>query len=820
MTLNELKNGESAIIVKVKGRGAFRKRITDMGFTRGKEVTMLQSAPLQDPVAYRLLDYDVSLRRSEAKLIEVLTSNNPQAKLPPLPFSGTFEKLRTQTIAREKGRQIDIALIGNPNCGKTTLFNHASGLHEHVGNYAGVTIESKKGVFRHKGYTINITDLPGTYSLSAYTPEEFYVVKHIVERQPDVVVNVVDASNLERNLFLTTQLIDMDINMVIALNVYDEMEKRGDHFDHARVGKLLGIPIVPTVGAKGRGIEELLDKIIDVYEKREPVVRHIHINYGEEIEYSVRKIQKELAEIKPLTDQIASRYCALKLIEKDRQMDMYLAPHQACTNVKTRVEKEIKRLESLYHEDMETVITDLRYGFVSGALRWHYQPGDNKRGSRNITAKIDKILTHKYLGFPFFLFFLWVMFQSTFTLGSYPMEWIESGVEFLHKTVAALLPDGFIESLLVGGVIDGVGGVIVFLPNILILYFFIALMEDTGYMARTAFITDKLMHVMGLHGRSFIPLVMGFGCNVPAIMATRTIENRNDRLLTMLIVPFMSCSARLPVYLLVAGAIFPHHAGNVVFMIYLIGIGLSVISAIVLKRMIFKANETPFVMELPPYRLPTAKAIVRHMWSRAVQYLQKMGGIILIASIAIWFLSNYPQSGEKQTSIGVATNTVSSLTHENPAPEHLVMLESAYPRDTYIARIGHFIEPVLTPLGFDWRMGVSLLTGIAAKEVVVSTMAVLYQAEDDEHGSLRQKIAAQVHERGPLAGQTVFTPLVAFCFLLFVLLYNPCIAVIAAIRKESGSWRWAIFTMLYTTGFAWSVAFGTYQIGKLLIASQ
>lgn len=798
-TLFDLREGEHGLITKVRGRGAFRKRITEMGFVRGKEVTVIKSAPLLDPVEYKILGYNVSLRQTEARLIEIIPvgaeTASTSAEKEKNHYNGTLEEETLRELDGDRGKTIDIALVGNPNCGKTTLFNHASGSHERVGNFGGVTIDSKTAKFRQGGYTFNITDLPGTYSLTAYSPEELFVRKHITENIPDIVVNIIDASNLERNLYLTTQLIDMDIRVVIALNMYDEFEKKGHALDYKALGELLGIPVIPTVSSRGEGVKELFDRVIDVFENRDPVIRHVHINYGEEIERSISRIQEVIRKDEALALRISTRYHSIKLLEKDDEVVKGLADSGHFKAITATAGKEIKRLEENFHEDSATLNTDARYGFISGALRETMKANEQAFTGKTLSERIDNILTHKYLGFPVFLFFLWVMFQTTFSLGEYPEHWINLLVGVFGGVTGNILPPGPVKDLLVDGIINGVGSVIVFLPNILILFFFISLMEDSGYMARAAFIMDKLMHKMGLHGQSFIPLIMGFGCNVPAIMVTRTLKDRNDRLLTMLINPFMSCSARLPVYLLITGAIFQKHAGTVIFLVYLTGILLAVLVSVIFKKLLFKNREAPFVMELPPYRMPTMRVIMMHMWEKAQQYLKKMGGIILIAVIIIWALEYFP-GGSKVSQA-----------------ERL--------KQSYIVMIGKVIEPVIEPLGFDWRMGVSLITGAAAKEVVVSTMGVLFStpsADEVKPGAdLTMKLQAVTYESGRLKGKKIFTPLVGFSYILFILIYMPCIAVIATVKRESGHLKWALFLMLYTTVLAWSLSFIVYQLGSLIL---
>ena len=796
-TLQDLHQGESGIIIKIRGRGAFRKRITEMGFVKGKEVTVIKAAPLQDPVEYKIMGYNVSLRQSESRLIQVITLEEALKQRIESgivdSFQGTFSDEILKTSAKEKSKVIDVALVGNPNCGKTTLFNFASGSHEHVGNFSGVTVDSKSATLVQNGYTFNITDLPGTYSLTAYTPEELFVRDHLLNNVPDIVVNVVDASNLERNLYLTTQLIDMDIRVVMALNMFDEMEEAGDHLDYVSLEKLLGIPIIPTISSKGTGIHELFDRVIEVYEDRDPVVRHVHINYGQEIERSLKKIQDAIWSYKSLTDQFSSRYFAVKLFEKDPILPLSpTSPEYKFIN--EIAQKEISRIEAQYGDDSNTFVTDAKYGFISGALKETMVRSSKIRTEKSTSEKIDFWLTHKILGFPFFLAFLWIMFQSTFVLGEYPKHWIDIGVSALGGLIGSLMPYGPLKDLLVDGIINGIGSIIVFLPNILILFFFISWMEDTGYMARAAFIMDKLMHKIGLHGQSFIPLIMGFGCNVPAIMVTRTLKDRKDRLLTMLINPLMSCSARLPVYILITGAIFPRYAGTVIFGLYLTGIILAILFSILFKKTLFKSKEAPFVMELPPYRMPTLRVTIRHMWEKGEHYLKKMGGVILIAVILIWALEYFPRGKS-----------------EFNQDEQL--------KNSYIGKFGQAIEPLIYPLGFDWRMGVSLITGTAAKEVVVSTMGVLFGISQphihDKKLNLSSILQSEKYKEGIRVGKKIFTPLAGISFLLFILIYMPCVAVVATVKKESGNWKWALFLIFYTTTLAWLLSFSVYQIGML-----
>lgn len=817
--LSDLKTGEEGIITKVFGHGAFRKRITEMGFVNGKNVKVIKNAPLQDPVEYEIMGYNVSLRRSEASLVEVIAPGlydiTTQSR-----FEGIIDEETLKISAREKIKTISVALVGNPNSGKTTLYNHASGSHEKMGNYGGVTVDAREATFKQAGYTFKIVDLPGTYSITEYTPEELFVRIHITDKTPDVVVNVVDGSNLERNLYLTTQLIDMNIKVVIALNMFDELEAKGAKLDFIGLGKLIGIPIVPTIASRGQGVDELFSRIIEVYEDRDPIVRHIHINYGNNIESAISKIQQLIKQNREITDRFSTRYLAIKLLETDKTTLNLLSQCHNFQPLRETTEKAIQQLEKEYGDKSETIITDAKYGFIAGALNETLIPGAEE--TRKKTADIDFLLTHRIFGFPIFIFFMWVMFQATFTIGSYPMNWINAGVGWFGQLINSAMPEGAIRDLLIDGIIGGVGGVIIFLPNILILFFFISFMEDTGYMARVSFIMDKLMHKIGLHGKSFIPMLMGFGCNVPAIMATRTLENRKDRILTMMMIPFMSCSARLPVYVLLISAFFPHYQGLVLTSIYLIGVLIAVLVALATKKILFAKQDMPFVMELPPYRIPTLRNTSVHMWHKGVQYLRKMGTVILFASILIWALGYFPHnikfSADWDSQIKtVESNKVLSELQRSAQMHQLELAKDAERQEkSWIGQMGHFIEPVLTPLGFDWKIGVSIITGMAAKEIVIGTMGVLYQTDydvDNATGGLKNKMQQQMHAHGKLKGQKVFTPLVAYALMLFVLIYFPCVAVIAAIKKEA-NWKWALFTMVYTTAMAWVVAFLTYQIGS------
>lgn len=833
MTLFELQQGDKAFITKVRGIGAFRKRIMEMGFVAGREISVVRKAPLGDPVEYNLLGYNVSLRSTEAQLVDVITEkelkNDLKDELTP-EAEGFIDDKFLENHAKKRGKVINIAFVGNPNSGKTSLFNQASGAHERTGNYSGVTIESKEAHFNLDGYQINVTDLPGTYSITAYSPEELYVREYIQDKAPDIVVNVVDASNLERNLYLTTQLIDMDIRVVVALNMFDDMEKNGDKLDSELLGKLLGMPMVPTVGSKGKGVEDLLRKIIEVYEGKDETSRHIHINYGKAIELAVNQIRDVLRkpENKHLTSRISGRFFAIKLLEKDDEAWNKIESLSNAEEVKEIVNQQISIIEAFIKEDTETIITDAKYGFIAGAIKETYKPAKKKRIRKS--DLIDIIFTHRLYAFPIFLLVMWAMFYLTFTLGAYPMEWIENGVGWLGEVISTRMTDSAFKDFLIDGVIGGVGGVVVFLPNIVLLYLFISVLEDSGYMARAVFIMDKAMHRIGLHGKSFIPLIMGFGCNVPAIMSTRIIESKRDRMITMLITPFMSCGARLPVYILFISAFFKNYQGTILFAIYLTGIVLAIITAVLFQKVFFRREDVPFVMELPPYRVPTVKSVLMHMWFNTAAYLKKIGGVVLIATIIIWALGYFPreveystdfdvQITELQNNINSNTLTDSEITaHMRQIKNLELQKESEHQYKSYIGMIGNFIAPVMKPLGFDWKMSCAIVAGLPAKEVVVGTLGVLFPPEPGSTGdqSISDRLRNQKILSGPNAGEPLFTPLIAMSFMIFILIYFPCVAVIATIKKESGKWKYAIFEIFYTTGLAWVVAFLVFQIGSLL----
>ncbi|MBO5805507.1 MAG: ferrous iron transport protein B [Tidjanibacter sp.] len=817
MKLSELNTGQKAVIVRVAGHGGFRKRLMEMGFVRGTEVCSVQDSPLHDPVKYTVMGYDVSLRRSEADMIEVMTRGEAN-----LPLEGAGSSMCSsscegcaltdcQLHSRKPLRknEINVALVGNPNSGKTSLFNALSGSSEHVGNYSGVTVDAKLGALCYKGYQINITDLPGTYSLSAYTPEEVYVRGHLYTAMPDVILNTVVASNLERNLYLTTELIDLNQRTVVVLNMYDELQKSGSTLDYKALGAMIGVPMIPTIAKNGYGLTDLLDTIIELFEGKNTTSRHVHIHYGQPMEQAIRQISDRLRGATDLPKQFPTRYWAIKLIEGDREALKLLSVCSTHELWVAEAEELAERVSSETGSDIETLLSDYKYGFIAGALEETFKAGEGDFNLRS--RRIDRLVANKWLGFPLFILVMWFMFWATFTLGGYPQEWIEMAFGWLGEWVWSVMPEGALRDLLVGGIISGVGSVAVFLPNILILYLFISLMEDSGYMARTAFIMDKLMHRMGLHGKSFIPLLMGFGCNVPAIMATRTIESRSSRLITILVTPFISCSARLPVFLLLAGTFFPRHAATVLIGLYLLGIAVAFLTARLLRGTKFKKDETPFVMELPPYRMPTARATLKHMWDKCEQYIRKIGTTILLATIAIWALSYYPRPKAEAVAQAEVVAVVESVVDAESA-ESAESTESATTDTTvggnasealagsYIGQVGKFIEPVMRPLGLDWRAGVALLTSIPAKELVVSTMAVLYGGDDIS--SLSKNIVSH----------SGITPRSALSFMIFILLFFPCIGTLATIKAETGSRGWMWFTIIYNTSVAWLLAWLAYII--------
>ncbi len=876
MRLSDLKTGEEAVIVKVSGHGSFRKRITEMGFVKGSKVRVILNAPLRDPIEYEIIGYKISLRREEAERIEVLSKEEavdmlkadrnafspaePRRAIEAGECSDVTDRLagvngeapggtpggipgkkdgqagvtveltdeELKALAAKKRKAIRVALVGNPNCGKTSLFNIAADAHEHVGNYSGVTVDAKEGRFEYGGYTFTLVDLPGTYSLSAYSQEELYVRRNLIDIVPDVVINVIDASNLQRNLYLTTQVIDMNLRMVVALNMYDELKKSGDRLDIRQLGYLLGLPIVPTVSRTGEGIDRLFDTVIAVYEHNTPELsRHIHINHGAELEQSIDRIKILLQKDTEIRQRYSTRYLAIKYLENDSDIARIIEALPNRDEIIAARFEEQKRIRELLGIPAETAIVEAKYAFIQGALAETWTRNDRRDEEKTLSEKIDAVVTDKWLAFPIFLVLLFIVFQGTFTLGAYPVEWIQWCVDKFGEMVGGFMSDWWLRDLIVDGIIGGVGSVLVFLPNILLLYLFISLLEDSGYMARAAFIMDRLMHRMGLHGKSFIPMIMGFGCNVPAIMATRTIESRKSRLLTILVIPFMSCSGRLPVYILLTAAFFPHRAGLVLLGLYVLGIALAVVAARVMSRFI-KDDDLPFVMELPPYRVPTGKAVFRHTWEKCKEYLSKIGGVILVCSVAIWFLSYFPNHDRYES-------------------------EEARQENSFLGYLGKAVAPALDPLGFDWKMDIGILSGIGAKELIVSTLGIMYSDDDDDaqeetaeafrdgaskaaSESIREEVSEdgaskaasesireEVAEDGPELSRLQrallrhTTPAGALAYLVFILLYLPCIATFFAIRHEAGGWKWAFISAFTTLCTAWLMSFATFRIFSLIL---
>jgi ferrous iron transport protein B len=721
-------------------------------------------------------------------------------------------------------KSIIIALAGNPNAGKTTIFNNLTGTRQKVGNWPGVTVEKKEGHLTTNGYKLTVVDLPGTYSLTAYSIEEIVARNFILDEKPDVVVHIIDASNLERNLYLATQLRELDTKVIFVLNMEDVARQRGAQIDADKLAELLDVPVVFTVGNRNEGTEELLRTIISVVESDVELPRTRRVYYGKDIEKAIGELSEFIRDKTDGKLPYNIRWIAVKLLEDDKIVKERIRQTANPQSEAILREAELKRqrLREFFDEEPEIVMTDLRYGFVAGIVKEVLKTVSEKRV--DVSRQVDQVLTNRLLGLPIFVFFVWAMFQLTFSLGTYPMSWIDAGAGWLGQTVGGILPGGLFRDLIVDGVIAGVGSVVIFLPNILILFFCIALFEDTGYMARAAFLMDKIMHLIGLHGKSFIPLLMGFGCNAPAIMATRTLESEKDRVLTILINPLMSCSARLPVYVLLAGTFFGARAGNAIFSIYILGIVLAILIGRLFRSTVLRGKVAPFVMELPPYRMPMLKGLLIHMWDRSKIFLKKMGGVILIGSLVVWFLSSFPREirfSKDYASEITATSAryEASMTDvEGGFREELVRerdqtvsaLEAEKVKErvenSYMGRLGKMLAPVFAPLGMDWRASVAVLTGFVAKEIVVSTLGVLHAVGAQEtEKSEALKLALK---------KSGMTPLSAYAMMAFVLIYIPCLATVSVIRRETNSWKWTAFSIAYSTILAWGIAFLIYQGGK------
>ncbi len=685
-----------------------------------------------------------------------------------------------------KKKQITVALAGNPNSGKTTLFNALTGARQHIGNYPGVTVEKKEGLRNYQGYEINFVDLPGTYSLTAYSIEEIVARNFILEDHPDVVVHVVDSSNLERNLYLATQLMEMGIKLVLAFNMSDVAKQRGCEIDYAKLSELIHCPIVPTIGNKAKGLEKLLEVIVaatdgSAFRGTNPV-----IHYGPEIEQELEQITALVNEEHRLAKKYGTRWLALKLLEQDKEI---LDKGHTDEVIQASVQS-VKRILKHFGDEPEIVVADKRYGFISGACEESVKNSVEDRHTASDVA--DKIILNRVLGLPIFAGLMYLVFKLTFWLADPVMGWIESGFGWLAEVVTGFWPAGAesaLQSLIVDGVIGGVGGVIVFLPNIILLFLAIAILEDSGYMARAAFLMDRIMHKIGLHGKSFIPMLIGFGCSIPAMMGTRILENRRSRFTTLMVIPLMSCGARLTIYALIIPAFFAAKwQGLMMWLIYMIGVVLAIICAKVLRSTLFKGETVPFVMELPPYRVPTLRGILTHMWERSWLYLKKAGTVILIISILLWAATTYPKPDESiLTGLDAQQVQEAELNH------------------SIAGRIGGGMEPIIRPLGFDRRIGTALIGALAAKEVFVAQMGIVYSIgeTDEDSDSLRAKLKEN------------YSPLQGFCIMLFCLISAPCVATVAVCKRETGSWGWALFQFFGLTVLAYVITLIVYQVGSL-----
>ena len=823
MRISEMYIGQKGCIVKVKGHGSARKRAVDAGLYKGVCIEMI--AKDTETVSIDVEGIQRNLILPEASMIEVLTTEEAAREKQVSEVStGALKEL-----AHRHRHHMEIALVGQPLSGKNSLFSTAV---EKFYDTRPSATEVQTGERDFQGYHLHITNLPDTYSLTSQTIGTQTVRNYLVNETPDVVICVIDASNLERSMQITAQLLDMNLRVIVALNKYDIMQASGAQLDYQMLSRLLGTPVVPTVSTSHQGLEHLLHLAINIYEGadflddegeinkevmrelqewhrdivhsdddsehladftrdhtlgtryKKHAYRHIHIYHGTELEQSIETLRSEIWKSADTRYRYSTRFVAIALLEGDSTIEQFVRtsmPNSA--TIMSLRDKERSRYRRLMGESMPKALRTAKQSFMQGALKETYiaAPKSEEENNLRFTERIDRLVTHKVWGVVIFLISLFIMFEATFVLGEYPMQGIEWLVEQAGMFIERLLPDGPIKDMVVDGIIGGVGGVIVFLPNILILYFFISLMEDSGYMSRAAFIMDKAMHKMGLHGKSFITLIMGFGCNVPAVLATRMIESRKSRLITMLVTPLMSCSARLPVYIIFVAAFFPHQSGLVLMGLYLMGIILAVLVARLLSHTVMRGDETPYVMELTPYRSPVWRVILKHTWDKGYEYLKKMGGVILIASIVVWFLGYYPRSEQYST----------------PAEQQ---------EHSYIGYIGKAIEPAIAPLGFDWKMGIGLVSGIGAKELIVSTLGVLYANQEiDDTVESEAQIAAAL--------QTVTTPPAALAYMVFVLIYFPCLATLIAIKKETRSWSWAIFTAVYTTLLAWCIAFVVYRVG-------
>lgn len=767
---------------------------------------------------------------------------------------------------------VTIALAGNPNSGKTTIFNNITGSRQHVGNYAGVTVERREGYRRYQGQDMLLVDLPGTYSLTAHSLDELVARNVIIDEKPDVIVNILDASNLERNLYLAVQLLELERPMVLVLNMTDVAQRMGLEINENTLCAKLGIPVVRTIGARNHGAEDLLATVQQVTSRETQA--GFFLDYGAEIETAIDETAQAL--VAATRTKYPTRWLALRLLENDSEAKKAVQALPGGASVLATLAEIQSRLTAALGESLDIVIAERRYAYVSSLYEAIAVHSDEPR--RSMSDTIDTVLTNRILGLPLFFAIMWLLFNVVFTVGAYPQDWLERGVAWAGETIAAYLPEGELKSLVVDGIIGGVGSVIVFLPNILLLFLGITILEDTGYMARAAFVMDRVMRAVGLHGKSFIPLLLGFGCSVPAIMGTRTLENPRDRLVTILVTPLMSCSARLPVYTVLIGAFFTEElAGTVLFSVYFIGIALAILMAMLFRKGLFPRSSEPFVMEMPPYHFPAWRSILTQMGERSALYIKKAGTLILAASILVWFMTNYPndvryskdyeqekqqitETFDEQVSqhilAALMIDTIADSPQLTAAIAQLAATQSSANEDektgslaavaadlpgvyqyalqyvqlagqrdegvsllekeqageklaqSYAGQIGKMIEPAIQPLGFDWKVGVGLVTAVAAKEVLVSTLGTIYSvsASEGEAAALQDALAAD----------TALSPLAAYSLMLFTLIYSPCLAALAVIRRETNSWKWMAFSFVYSTALAWVVSLGVYQIGTKL----
>jgi len=814
MSLSDMRVGDKGKIRAITATDEIRRRLLDMGLVQGVKFKVVRVAPLGDPIVIKVKGFHLSLRLREASHIIVKhkghESNNDPVR-EPLQLYSPLPIVPKKEITKNK--KITVALLGNPNSGKTSIFNTLVGTTQKVGNFTGVTVEKCEGTVKYNGYKINVIDLPGTYSLTAYSPEEVIARNYIIEERPDIVVDVVDGTNLERNLFLTTQLMELEVDVLVALNMYDEVEKQNIKVELPQLEKLLGSHIIPTSAVKKQGIDSLLDHIVQLYEGKITISKN-KMTYSSYMEEKIDAISSLLATDKELCKAYHPRWLAIKLWENDQLVYEVVKERAVWLKVEKKLVDSITDYDRMFKTDHELVITEDRHAFVKGAmLETVTLPQDTKK---TMTDYVDGILINRILGLPLFLGIMWLIFQLTFTLGEAPMGWIESLFELIGQGAVTIIPEGLLQSVVVDGIIAGVGGVLVFLPNIMLLFFGISVLEGTGYMARAAFVIDKIMHMAGLHGKSFIPMITGFGCSVPAFMACRTLKSKPDRITTMMVIPFMSCGAKLPVHILIISAFFtPEQAGNVLFGVYVFGIVVAILSARLLKKVLFQDDSEPFVMELPPYRMPTLNSLLLQMMHKAKMYLRKAGTVILTASIIIWAASNFPQSEEITQNYGAQKASVinSQTLTEEKKTQKIAELEHAELSKqleySVAGRLGKFVEPVIRPLGFDWQIGLALTAGLAAKEIVVATLGTIYSLGEVDEES--EDLATRIRNNPQ------YSVAMGLALMVFVLLYVPCLAATAVFHKEAGAWKWTGIYVAFSMTIAWVLSFVVYRIGLMVI---